>query len=125
VSFDWSQFLLVAEDLSSQSRGRASHEARLRSALSRAYYAAFCQARNYLRDRHGHTIPPAARAHGYASAAFLTSSDRRWTEIGARLDSMRRRRNLADYADIVNNLIQVARSELRSARRVHSLLRTL
>ena len=43
--FDWADYLTLAQELAT----RRSDEAALRPAVSRAYYAAFCQARNVLR----------------------------------------------------------------------------
>lgn len=49
MSFDWSGYLDVAKELASVALTSANKEAKLRSAISRAYYAAFILARNYLR----------------------------------------------------------------------------
>ncbi len=56
MSFDWSEYLNLAQELAGKATTPASQEAKLR-AISRAYYAAFVQARNFLRDRDGLTIP--------------------------------------------------------------------
>ena len=47
MAFDWKAFLALARDLQTQARGAANPESLLRTALSRAYYAAFCHSRNY------------------------------------------------------------------------------
>ncbi len=51
MSFDWSQYFDVSRELADQARNAPAplQEARLRSSISRAYYALFGQARNYLR----------------------------------------------------------------------------
>ena len=41
MSFDWSEYLNLAQELAGQATGPSSQEAKLRSAVSRAYYAAF------------------------------------------------------------------------------------
>src|SRR6266699_1738747 len=80
MSFDWSDYLIVAQELTSQTaassknrskikvklldfinrayygtfkkvRRRSLDEAKLRCAISRAYYGAFRKARNHLRDK--------------------------------------------------------------------------
>ena len=51
MSFDWLEYLSLAHELVGLSPGAASHEARLRSAISRAYYAAFKMAFAYLSAR--------------------------------------------------------------------------
>src|SRR5437763_15766410 len=81
MSFDWSEYLIVAQELASQTpasktqskikltllnvidrtyyaafkkvRKRSLDEAKLRCAISRAYYGAFRKARNHLRDKDG------------------------------------------------------------------------
>lgn len=46
MGFDWTEYLILAQFL--QGKGnRYSKEAARRAAVSRAYYAAFCLARNY------------------------------------------------------------------------------
>ena len=41
MSFDWSQYLNLAKELTDQPTTPANQEAKLRDAISRAYYAAF------------------------------------------------------------------------------------
>ncbi|MDF0552110.1 hypothetical protein [Kamptonema sp. UHCC 0994] len=57
MKFNWSEYLALAQQLAGKSQISATQESRLRSAISRAYYAAFIQARNYLRDTMGLSIP--------------------------------------------------------------------
>ena len=92
MSFDWSEYLTVAQELASQTtaasmrkstirmklrhvisrayyaafrkaRNRSSDEAKLRCAISRAYYAAFRKARNHLRDKEGRSVNALARGN--------------------------------------------------------------
>jgi hypothetical protein len=51
VSFDWVEFLALANDLRGRLGALYSEEAANRTAVSRAYYAAFCHARNYAENR--------------------------------------------------------------------------
>ena len=50
MPFDWLGFLALARDLQRQAATSAEPEPLLRSAVSRAYFAAYCHARNYARD---------------------------------------------------------------------------
>ncbi len=52
MAFDWREYLDLARSLTQPGTG-FTQEAALRCAMSRAYYAAFCHARNYARDHHG------------------------------------------------------------------------
>ncbi|MEG4171823.1 MULTISPECIES: hypothetical protein [unclassified Microcoleus] len=45
MKFDWEEYFNLAKELA-----ETTEEAKLRSAVSRAYYSVFCLARNYLRD---------------------------------------------------------------------------
>ena len=48
MSFDWHQYLDLAQELAGQQQKPSTEDARLRSAASRAYYGAYCAARNKL-----------------------------------------------------------------------------
>ncbi|MGQ9626069.1 MAG: hypothetical protein ACUVV0_04085 [Anaerolineae bacterium] len=56
MSFNWADFLTLAEALLRDPNSPGPEEASLRSAISRAYYAAFRVTRNFGRDR-GEFIP--------------------------------------------------------------------
>ena len=58
MNFDWSEYLNLAQELAGRPTSLSNEEARLRSAISRAYYAAFCKARNHLRDNENLLISP-------------------------------------------------------------------
>lgn len=70
MSFDWTQYLFLAQELTKGSASSSNHEAMLRSAISRAYYAAFCSARNFLRDHKKKVIPLTAEAHRIVKDIF-------------------------------------------------------
>jgi uncharacterized protein (UPF0332 family) len=105
MSFNWSNYLEVAQDFNRQSRNSSKQEALQRSALSRAYYSVFVTARNYLRDiRHDPNIPRAGEAHIYVASQFHNHPNPTFQEIGSALTSLRRERNKADYDDTFPNL---------------------
>lgn len=121
MSFDWSQYLHLAEELRETAARSIVEEAKLRSAVSRAYYAAFCKARNYLRhiDRDPN-IPEDGRIHSYIKNEFVKSSDRVRRRIGSNLDRLRSDRRKADYDNAVPGLHGMARVSLFLAKRVLS-----
>lgn len=93
MPFDWSDYYTLATKLS-----EGSGQAEMRSAISRAYYAAFCKARDFL-VLSGETIPRDGTVHQYVWEAFsgdMSSSghDKTIEEIGKLL---RNKRNEADY----------------------------
>jgi uncharacterized protein (UPF0332 family) len=99
MSFDWSDYLALARELYRQGIVHSSKEAELRSAISRAYYAAFGKARNYLRDRENRSLSEGADVHAEIQIIFMRSNDRRRKEIGENLNRLRTYRNRADYRD--------------------------
>lgn len=126
IAFDWSEYLKLAQELAGQASSSASNEARLRTAISRAYYASHCKARNYLRDVKGDTsIPRTGKAHNYVITKFKNSSNRRCRGIGINLDRMRANRTKADYFDVVWGLSSMASSTLTLAQRVISTLSSI
>ena len=123
--FDWSQYLNVARELAGYTTTPANQEAKLRAAISRAYYAAFINARNYLRDREGHSIPRTSAAHGYVSDQFDLSSDPVRQLIADDLVKLRLYRNQADYVDIFPGLSSITLVALKLSEDVISTLSNL
>jgi uncharacterized protein (UPF0332 family) len=115
MPFDWTAYLDLARELAGQSSGPLLEEARLRSAISRAYYAAFKTAFNYLCSNN-----PAARfqregAHQYVCERFSHNPDVGWQNVGSLLDRLRRLRNRADYDDQVDDLRSDTQRALQDA----------
>ncbi len=105
MSFDWSEYLNIARELAGQSTVLSSAEAKKRCAISRAYYAAFCSARNHLRDKDNDlNIPVGGDAHGYVRRQFKTSKDKVRREVGEDLARLVAKRNLVDYKDDITSL---------------------
>src|SRR5713226_3159374 len=97
-------------------------EAALRSAISRAYYAAHCRSRNHLRDRENHKIPEWGNVHRWVIDRFHKSPDIVHRGIGEDLFFLRAERNRADYEDSVPGLVERTKAALMIYERV---LRTL
>src|SRR5436305_1899156 len=96
MAFYWSDYLAAAQQWALATTPLLE-EAILRSAISRAYYAAFHEARDYLAN-HGDTgIPTGGRAHAYVRDRFRNDPDTNRQQIGQYLDRMRLDRNRADY----------------------------
>lgn len=88
--FDWDRFLALAEELA----GRPGDEAAARTAISRAYYAAFHAGRAYL-NRANIPADMSGRAHRQVRQAF-EASDPSISQTLARLHEWRKE---ADYDD--------------------------
>jgi uncharacterized protein (UPF0332 family) len=80
-------------------------EAHKRSAVSRAYYAMFCTARNELRDNiEDYNPPECGSEHKYVWDSYKEDRHPRGTrEIGVLGNHLRRHRNRADYDDVIVN----------------------
>ena len=69
MPFDWKEFLELSRILGRQAQDGGYREAFLRSAISRAYYAAFCHTRNYAIKRLGFRARYDGEDHGALRAA--------------------------------------------------------
>lgn len=125
MTFDWSQYLNLAKEFLGQPTPPANQEAKMRSAISRAYYAAFISARNYLQETEGHSIPKTADAHKYVVQQLKQSSDVDRQNIGRNLEKLRRDRNQADYNNSVPELFKISKIAVKRSQRVISQLSNL
>jgi hypothetical protein len=93
----------------SKSSSGVNAEATARAGVSRAYYAAFCYARNFARDYLGFTPHNDTTDHGRLRAALL---QRRRSATSKKLERLRDFRNECDYLD---NLTMDAKTMLSLA----------
>lgn len=96
--FDWTNYLELARGLA-----QGSDEASQRSAISRAYYAAFNNARLWL-DSQGVTFTSRESIHRQVWDEFLKSGATSQQQIGSTGDKLRARRARADYEDAIVDL---------------------
>jgi hypothetical protein len=83
--------------------------------VSRAYYAAFCYARNFARATYGYK---SARDRDEHELVRLEFRRRGRTGVAERLDDPRQWRNWCDYDDVVGNLHGLTGKALARAQRV-------
>lgn len=133
MSFEWADYLAVAQELA----GRAvptpsSQEARLRSANSRAYYAAFWVALIHLRDYDGDTNlanPYLPSIHAYVRDQYRDArAGRIRRQIGEHLNRLLISRRAADYNERQANLARLVREteiNLELAAQVFSAVHAL
>jgi uncharacterized protein (UPF0332 family) len=99
MAFDWEEFLLLSRALANQPNTEPHYEGRLRTAVSRAYYAAFCTARDYLLVFE--KISPAQSQgrdiHHIVKQYFQARSDKVSSDIADHLQFMLKLRQRADY----------------------------
>lgn len=125
MSFDWLEYLNLARELSGQTTSPPTAEAKSRSAISRAYYAVLCKARNHLRDNDGQEIPRGTNLHEYVIMEFQESRETERKEIGIGLDRLRINRNRADYNDTVSGLPSLTQTTVMLAERLIARLNRL
>jgi len=113
MAFDWKEYLSLAYFLDRRSGTNFSSEASSRAAISRAYYAAFCHARNYARDYDGFVPIMKVKDHEYVREHFRQNGQ---SNIAMCLDELRQWRNYCDYYDIVYALPQRLKSALQNAQ---------
>jgi uncharacterized protein (UPF0332 family) len=91
---NWRDYLLLATRLTT-----CSTEADWRTAISRAYYAAFHVARRLFADL-SFAVPRADRAHQYLVFRLSNSGESVVEQAGRNLETLRRLRNRADYDEV-------------------------
>ena len=115
MAFDWPEYLELARLLAQGGLDGSTPEAASRCAVSRAYYAAFCHARNYARDRLGF-VPDHTGADHHRVQERLRNRGLR--EIVRGLERLRQWRGQCDYHDHVLNLAGIVPQALQTARQV-------
>ena len=118
--FDWATFLDLAEKLA-----REPDESCQRSAVSRAYYAAYCCARNKLRDNREFTPTGRGTDHDKVWELFQKSTEKERRRIGCLGNGLKIMRSQVDYEDKVPDLAKHIARAPGNARRLLSDLQDL
>lgn len=132
MSFDWEDFLELAEYLAKDmwntpiNQLTPGKEADLRTAISRAYYAAFNNAEIYLNNKNDTTPETGKGVHERLISRFLNHPNRSRQLIGEDLRRIMRKRVAADYQlvfrhslyDDVDETIETARKLLQKYKTV-------
>jgi uncharacterized protein (UPF0332 family) len=116
---DETGFLDLADSLST-----GCFESEWRSAVSRAYYAAFHKARRLL-QQNGFAVPRGDQAHAYLWMRLSNSGHPSVNNIGQKLNDLRSARNWADYDFDVPVDSQTAIDHVRTALDIIQLLHDL
>ena len=100
MSYNWAEFLQLAEALQSDPSSPGPSEAALRSAASRAYYAAFHCAVNFAR-KEGFEPDYSGRDHGKIQSHFRTygTPNQIRKKISLELNRLYNHRRKADYIE--------------------------
>ena len=119
MAFDWAEFLALARALAQR-----REEAALRSAISRAYYAAFGKARAFL-EAEGMSFAADAGDHALVWETFRGSSNDVRYYIGEDGFGLRNSRNRADYDAGVSDIQARAQRAIRKAEAIFKALERL
>jgi uncharacterized protein (UPF0332 family) len=116
AAFDWIQYLVLAREL-----GARGDESALRSAVSRAYYAAYNAAEAYC-SKNNIQIFKVKKSHEDLWNAFLRDGSVILRTVHDKGDRLRRKRTQADYYSEVSGLASMAEQSLEES---HDILRSL
>ncbi len=105
MSFDWAEFNELARELIGHPGLNSTVDAVCRTAISRAYYAAFCTALVYLVYVDNVYIDTSRDAHQQVRDAFRTSNDVERRRVAVHLNTLRVLRNVADYEATPSQLV--------------------
>jgi uncharacterized protein (UPF0332 family) len=114
-AFDWLEYLELAKVLADMKGVESFQEAARRSAVSRAYFAAFCWARNYAGTKGGFKPRRDATVHKELRD-YLANQGRR--DIASALNRLRMWRNICDYEDEVSELDNLVSASLYEAKNI-------
>lgn len=117
MGFDWSEFLTLAQNLQGLSDTPYSEEASARTAVSRAYYAAFCYVRNYAEVQFNFRRTATGRDHRLLRE-HLQKIDSDWLEIAEYLTELATWRHHCDYDDKVEGLDRMAPEAIETAKKI-------
>jgi uncharacterized protein (UPF0332 family) len=119
MPFDWKEYLDISRYLCGDSSISITREGSLRSAVSRAYYAAHCHARNYAINKFsfepsGHGIDHSALRRHYAKTNL--------SAINKPLSDLQGWREKCDYDNVVENIEIMCLSAIDAAEKVFKRL---
>jgi len=121
MSFNWSSYLELADFILNKIDDFPDDEAVCRSVISRAYYAMFCLARNYVRDTDNHEFH--GNDHKKLQVYLKGDPDKIRKKLGHQLEALHQERIKADYYDSLDEKpINKAQKALASAKRIKASL---
>lgn len=116
MSFPWIEYLHLAENLAETGTHSVSRDAKKRAAISRAYYAAYCLARD--KQWGADAEPPDGGESHTVLIRELIQSGGVKGQVGNDLQRLKTQRKRADYMGYFSDLDQQTSFVLRVATRV-------
>lgn len=115
MAFDWCEYLNLARVLQTHTGSCLAQEAALRSATSRAYYGAFCRARNHAEAVLGFTRTRTGKDHALVRDCLKAHGLAR---VARKLATLHQWRKQCDYDDAVPNLSTMVADAITRAQHV-------
>jgi len=128
MTFSWATYFTLAQELFKNAPNSPLQEARLRSAISRAYYAVFNESRVFLEARIPNVnIPKTGAAHNVVPDLLIhhSLSNQNWVSVGNKLKRLKGYRRQADYDNRINQLPKTAQLSILEASSALALLKNL
>jgi uncharacterized protein (UPF0332 family) len=117
--FDWREYLNLAKFLLNLEISKISEEALYRCAVSRAYYSAFCWARNYAQRNLG--FKPTGKGEDHKLVREILAK-KGFIEIAEKLDKLRKWHS-CDYKDVIyDDLNSMAFNSIKHAEYIIQFL---
>ena len=120
MAFEWKNYLGVASHLISCEQEELCKDALMRSAASRAYYAAYGEAWNYAIKHYGDHKNEKPEDHILLRDIYKRNKR---IDVAMFLDELRGWRNKCDYEDDVSNAEKLATSALQRAKNLLAKLK--
>lgn len=118
--FDWFDYFDLAQELLQH-----DGEAYQRSAVSRAYYAVYCNARNRLQLGGEYAPQKDETEHTHVWNTFGRGPEPERIKIGELGHRLRERRNMVDYDNCIDRLSDVVDDAMIKASRLKEVLERL
>jgi len=115
MRFDWREFLALAKALINFKGEGFGEESAKRTAVSRAYYAAFCFVRNHEEKEGGFRRTGGPEDHERLRIHLTEKGEE---EMAETLLNLRKLRNRCDYKDVVKNLDKMLEDSFQWAEEI-------
>ena len=117
MSFEWHKFLEFADTVCKKATDFPDAEAVYRTATSRAYYAAYCEARNFVAKKDRQTFH--SNAHQQLQDYLITHQHPDRQKLGRHLKALHQFRLKADYEGELSELpVNLANQAIAWAKKI-------
>jgi len=124
MTFNWYEYLNIARFLHHNGKlsNQITQESAYRCAVSRAYYASYCHARNYAQSIFNFVPNKNSDDHWAVKNEFVKRG-RAYGDIPGLLDDLRQWRNKCDYDDdAVENISEIVQKAIDNAQKIFDRL---